>query len=150
MEFIADLLQRVHVSALPVKMHWQQRPDFVRASRSKASFDQSRIHIQRVRIYIDKHWPCSGPHDRASRGEETEGRSNDRVAGLDPGSHQRKPERIRPRRAADGGAGAGEGRDFAFQSFNFGTQDELLRGADPLNSGQHFSANLLVLPMQIQ
>ncbi len=72
-------------------------------------------------VYIDEHWPRPHAHDCASRGKETEGGCDYRVAGLDSRSHQREPECVGARGTADSRAGAGEGRDFAFQSFNLGT-----------------------------
>src|SRR5271156_7219445 len=95
MELVSNLLERVHVGALAVKMHRQQSSNFVGASSAKTSLDQFGVQIQRLRIDIDEHWPRTCTHDGASRREETESGCDDGVAGADSCRHQGEPQRVR-------------------------------------------------------
>ena len=95
MEFICDLLQPVHVSALAVEMYRQQSSDFVRTSSAEPSLHALRIQIQCVGFHVDQHRPCASAHDGTGRCEKAEGSGDYSIAG---GGLQRRamPAKVRP------------------------------------------------------
>src|ERR1700751_5588263 len=96
-------------------------------------FDLRRIKVQRVRIDVEQHWARPGAQDGAGGREAAECRGDDAVARAGADGQQGEPESVRPGGAADGLRASYERRDFAFERFDLGPQDEVLRSAHALD-----------------
>src|SRR5579872_5962057 len=93
--------------------------DLVSASSFQNRADVARRNVQSFGVDISKNRTRAGADDSAGRGEETEGGRDDGVAGLNASGQQSEPKSVCAGGATDGVGGVSEGRDLAFERFDF-------------------------------
>lgn len=150
LEFLGDLLKRIHVGALAIQMNGQDGRQILWAVRAKTLADEVGVEVECAGIDVHENGRGPGAHDRASRGEEAERGGDNRIARLDSGGHQREPESFGSGGAAGGCSGSGERGDFALEGLDFRTENESLGVADASDRGQNLVAKAIVLAAQIE
>src|SRR5262249_40407849 len=123
---LGELPQRLHVRALAVQMHRNDRP----RSAGKLALDLERIEIAAYRIDIDEHGPGAGTADRADGREEGKGGDDDLVAGADSDGMKGQRQSIGAGSAANTQGDAAVASDFFFEGRHLGAEDDLSRGED--------------------
>ena len=141
MEFVREVLQRIHVCALPVEVHGQKGTQSARRGGAKLCFELRGVDVERVWVDVHQQRPRAGAHDGVDRGEKAERGRDDHVSRFDANRKQSQPQSIRSGGAADGFGHASKHEHLTFQCLNFRPENELLRRADALDSGQHFLAD---------
>jgi hypothetical protein len=94
MEFIGESLQGIHVSALAVEVNGKQGAEFVAFGLAEKALYLNGIKVESQRVNIDENRASFGPDDRTRRGKEAKRRSENLIAGLNPGRSQRQPEGV--------------------------------------------------------
>src|SRR6267154_2133633 len=150
MEFVCQLLQRIHVGTLAVEMNRKQRPKIVALGGTKKNFDTGGVEIKCLGIDIGKHRTRAGAYDGAGRSEETKRCGENQISGLHSGRGESEPQSISAGGAADGMGRATEVGKFALQCLDLGSQNVTLRSAYASHCCQHFGAHLLILPLQVE
>ena len=126
LELLRELLQRIDIRALTIKMNRQQRANFVRPTRLQSSLDFFWIKIKRAWINVHENRPRSGARDRTGRSKKTESARYDAIARLSSRRGQRQPQGIRPRSATHRSRNPDEIRDLTLKLLDFSTENELL------------------------
>ena len=123
----AEMPEGRPVGTLAVEVNGQDGFDIRSLWRVEDGFYLRRIEVEGGGFNVGQERLCSGAEDGADRGEEAEGRSDDRLTGINTRGGESEPERVRAGGAADGvghveplGGGALEGRHRL-------AEDELLR-----------------------
>jgi hypothetical protein len=131
-------------------MNREQRAEFVTPAPAQKTLGLRGIEIKRARIDIGKHRARAGSRDGAGRGEKAERRGENLISGLHSSGQQSQPQGVSAGSTTDGFLRAAEFPQLALERLDLGAQDVMLRSAHSLDGCQHFGANPLILPLQIQ
>src|SRR5580692_4426673 len=129
MEFVREMLQRIHVSALAVQMNREQRAKFVTLAAAQKGLHPSRIKIECARIDIGKHRTGAGPRDSAGGSEEAERSGENLIARLHTRGDLSQQQGVGAGGATYRIARSAELRQLALKRINFRPQNVMLRSA---------------------
>src|ERR1051326_5631983 len=131
-ELGCDPAERIHIRALPVKMHRHDGPYVVRRSLEPL-LHFCRIQVQRSRINVGKNWLSASTQNRTGCGKKAERRSDDGIARANAGSRQSQPEAVCAGPAANAVCPSAQRSKFTLESGDFLAQDVVLGIADTGN-----------------
>ena len=90
-EFVREVLQRIHVCALPVEVHGQKGTQSARRGGAKLCFELRGVDVERVWVDVHQQRPRAGAHDGVDRGEKAERGRDDHIARFDANRKKRQP-----------------------------------------------------------
>ena len=110
---------------------------------------RAEVDIEGLGVDIDKHRSGAEPGNDTRGGEKRKRCGHHLVAVSDTERHQAGQQGVGAGRHADPEAGAAKGGDFLLKAADLGTEDEVLRGAHPVNRGPDVGRDTRILGFEI-
>src|SRR5258707_3998300 len=127
-------------------MHRQDRA----GPRGKGLFYCLRVQVEIIGIDVYEYGASSEARYGSCGSDEGERRGDPLISRSDLQGHQSKQKRVRARSATNRELAFDQASYICFQSFDFGTEDEVLALQNPLNTRQDFGTNGRKLRLQVK